>query len=91
MFDAETVHQWRMAMGIRTTVQIDDRLMERVRKIVPPRGLNQFVNEALAARADAIEREAIERDMMEGYIATREDRLELNRDWERLDGEGWPD
>ena len=78
-------------MGIRTTIQIDDLLMERVRKIVPPRGFNQFVNEALAARADAIEREALEREMMEGYIASREDRRDLNRDWEGIDGEGWPD
>ena len=78
-------------MGIRTTIQIDDLLMERVRKIVPPRGFNQFVNEALAARADAIEREALEREMMEGYIASREDRRDLNRDWKGIDGEGWPD
>jgi hypothetical protein len=78
------------AVGVRTTVQIDDLLMERVRKIVPPRGFNQFVNEALAARADTVEREALEREMMEGYIATREDRRELNREWEAIDGEGWP-
>jgi hypothetical protein len=77
-------------MGVRTTVQIDEVLMERVRRIVPPRGFNQFVNEALAARADAFERERLEREMMEGYIATREDRRELNRDWEVVDGEGWP-
>ena len=78
-------------MGVRTTVQIDERLMERVRRIVPPRGFNQFVNEALAARADEIERERIQHDMMEGYIATREDRRELNRDWGVIDGEGWPE
>jgi Arc/MetJ family transcription regulator len=77
-------------LGVRTTVQIDDELMARVRQIVPPRGFSQFVNEALAARADAIEREQLERDMMEGYIATRDDRAELNRDWEIVDGEDWP-
>jgi hypothetical protein len=77
-------------MGVRTTVQIDEMLMERVRRIVPPRGFNQFVNEALASRVDTLERERIEREMMEGYLATREDREELNRDWERVDGEGWP-
>ena len=77
-------------MGIRTTVQIDDALMARVRQIVPPRGFNQFVNEALAARADTIERERIEREMIEGYIASREDREEISRDWEVVDGEDWP-
>ena len=78
-------------MGVRTTIQIDDALMERVRRIVPPRGFNQFVNEALAARADAVERERLEREMMEGYIATREDRRALNLDWQIVDGEGWPE
>jgi hypothetical protein len=80
-----------VVVGVRTTIQVDDRLMERVRRIVPPRGFNQFVNEALAARADAIERESFEREMMEGYIASREERRELNRDWEVIDGEGWPE
>jgi hypothetical protein len=77
-------------MAVRTTVQIDEALMARVRQLVPSRGFNQFVNEALAARADAFEREQIERDMIEGYIATRDDREKLNRDWEIVDGEGWP-
>ena len=77
-------------MSVRTTVQIDDALMARVRRIVPPRGFNQFVNEALAARAEAIERDRLEREMIEGYIATREDREALNRDWEVIDGESWP-
>ncbi|MCC7371277.1 MAG: hypothetical protein IT306_22865 [Chloroflexi bacterium] len=77
-------------MSVRTTVQIDDALMARVRELVPPRGFNQFVNEALAARADAIERAHIEREMIEGYLATRDDRDALNADWEVVDTEGWP-
>ena len=77
-------------MGFRTTVQIDESLMARVRRIVPPRGFNQFVNEALAARADAVEQARLDRDMMEGYLATRDDRRELSRDWEVVDVEGWP-
>ena len=78
-------------MTIRTTVQIDDALMERARRLVPTRGFSQFVNEAVAARVDALEREQIEAAMREGYIATREDRLELSQDWEAVDNEGWPE
>jgi len=78
-------------MAVRTTIQIDDELMARVRQIVPPRGFNQFVNEALAARTEAIERERLEHEMAEGYLATRENREELNRDWQVVDGEGWPE
>lgn len=78
-------------MAVRTTVQIDDALMERVRRLVPSRGFSQFVNEALQARADLIEREQRERAMIEGYLATRDDREVLARDWEAVEGESWPD
>jgi hypothetical protein len=82
-------------MSVRMTLQIDEALMERVRRLAPRGGVSRFVNEALAARVDAIERasidrERIEREMVEGYIAQREDREQLNRDWETVDIEGWP-
>lgn len=77
-------------MSVRTTVQIDDALMGRVRKLVPPRGFSRFVNEALLARTDAIEREQLDRELIEGYIATRADREELAQDWQIVDGESWP-
>ncbi|MGE3908205.1 MAG: hypothetical protein AB7K36_02555 [Chloroflexota bacterium] len=77
-------------MAVRTTVQIDPALMRRVKQLVPPRGFNQFVNEALAARADAIERARLEREMIDGYLATHDDRTDLSQDWEQIDIEGWP-
>lgn len=77
-------------MAVRKTVRIDEALLARIRQLAPPRDFNQFVNETLAARLDAIERARIERGMIEGYIATREDREALNCDWEIVDGEGWP-
>ncbi len=46
---------------------------------------------ALAARVEQLERERIEAEMREGYIATRADREELNADWGAIDFEGWPD
>jgi len=78
-------------MAVRTTVQIDEMLMERARRLVPPRGFSQFVNEALEARVATLERERIEAAMREGYLATREDRRELSQDWEAIDDEGWPE
>lgn len=77
-------------MGVRTTVQIDDELMARVRRLVPPRGFSQFVNEALAGRAAGLERTRLEAELREGYLATRDDRRALAEDWEPVDREGWP-
>lgn len=32
----------------------------------------------------------IEAQMCEGYQATRQERAELNEEWQIVDGEGWP-
>lgn len=36
------------------------------------------------------ENEHLEHARIEGYIEAREDRQELNRDWQIVDGENWP-
>ncbi len=77
-------------MPVRTTVHLDENLVERVRRFVPPRRLNRFINAALSEKVEALERDEIERAMREGYLATRQDRAEINADWETLDTDGWP-
>jgi len=78
-------------MSTRTTIQIDERLLDRVRKVVPRRGLSRFISETLEEKVSQIERRKIEEAMKEGYLATRRDREELNADWQGVDGEKWPD
>ena len=77
-------------MTSRTTIYIDEALLSRVRQYVPTRGLSQLVNELLAAHIHQLEQAELEAQMREGYQATRQQRQELNRDWQALDGEGWP-
>ncbi|HWQ13814.1 MAG TPA: type II toxin-antitoxin system CcdA family antitoxin [Roseiflexaceae bacterium] len=77
-------------MTVRTTVYLDEELVERARRFVPPRGLSQLLNDLLAQRIAELERAELEAQMREGYIATREDRQALNDDWQAVDGEGWP-
>ena len=76
-------------MAVRTTVHLDDALLARARRFVPPRGLNRFINEALAEKLDALEREQVEGAMKEGYLATQGDRLELDANWHLVDVENW--
>ena len=65
--------------------------MARLRPLVGPRKLNRFINEVLAEKVEALERQRIEELMKEGYLATRKDREELNADWGVVDFEGWPE
>ena len=75
---------------MRTTIQVDEELAARVRRLAPRRGLNRFVNEAIAAKVAELERAELDRDMIEGYLATRAEREELNADWATVDLEAWP-
>ena len=77
-------------MAIKTTIQIDEALAARLREIVPPRGLNRFINQAVTEKVEALERTEIEKAMIEGYIASAHDRDQLNADWEVVDVEDWP-
>lgn len=77
-------------MTTRTTVYLDETLLERMRRFVSPRGLSSLVNELLDERVRQLEQAEIEAAMREGYLATRGERQALNADWQVLDGEGWP-
>jgi hypothetical protein len=75
----------------RTTVNLDEQVLTRLRDYVPERGLSRFINETLSEKVALLERERLEAAMKEGYLATRKDRSQLNADWEVVDGEGWPE
>jgi metal-responsive CopG/Arc/MetJ family transcriptional regulator len=78
-------------MSVRTTVHLEEQLAEKVRQMVPSRGVNRFINEAVAEKVAAIERKKIEDEMREGYIARRDEDLEIAEDWEAVDLENWPE
>jgi hypothetical protein len=76
---------------MRTTIYLDEGLLTRLRQLVPPRGLNRFISQAVEEKVEALERQRIEEMMKEGYLATREDREDLNQDWAVVDTESWPE
>jgi Arc/MetJ family transcription regulator len=69
-------------MPVRTTVHLDEALLERARRRISPHGLSRLINEALAEKIAALERQEIEAAMKEGYLATQADRAALNEDWQ---------
>jgi hypothetical protein len=73
-------------MPTRMTIYLDESLVARAWRFVPVRGLSQLINDLLAERPAQLEQAEIEAQMREGYIATRQERRELNADWQVLDG-----
>ena len=77
-------------MTIRTTIYLDERLLERVQRFVAPCDLSRLVSELLDERVRQLEQVEIETAMRNGYLATNNERRDLNADWQIVDGEGWP-
>lgn len=78
-------------MSVRTTIHLDGELAAKLRTLVEPRGMNRFINEAVAERVASIERQQLEDDLREGYIANAARDAEIAADWEVVDLEGWPE
>jgi hypothetical protein len=76
---------------IRTTIYIHDELDRRMRRIVPSRGLNRFINEAVEEKVTLIERQAIHEAMREGYLASGDEQREIDEDWDATTSEDWPE
>lgn len=57
----------------RTTIYLDENLRARLQHVVPARGLNRFINDAVAEKVAALEHEQVARAMKEGYLATAAD------------------
>jgi hypothetical protein len=77
-------------MTTRLTVQLDPELVQRVRPYAGPRGLNRFINDAVAEKLAALERARLNEEMKEGYLAEAREQDDLIEDWNGLDVEGWP-
>ena len=49
-----------IAMVVRTTIHLDEKLLDRVRRVLPQRGLSLFVYEAVVEKMSVLERQQIE-------------------------------
>jgi hypothetical protein len=81
----------RAPMTVRTIIHLDERMLERPGPFVGRRELSRCINEAMAEKLLALERQQLEADLREGYLATREDRVQLNAEWSVVDAKSWPE
>jgi len=73
---------------MRTTVIIPDDVVEQVRKHTGEGSLSRFVRESVKYRLEALEREAVVREMEAGYGAEAE-QPSLDPEWSDLETDGW--
>jgi len=77
-------------MSIRTTIHLQEEVYEKLQQLAKSRKRSHFINQVLAEKLQQLEEQEIFDLMKEGYLATRKERACLNRDWQTVDIEGWP-
>ena len=78
-------------MSIHTIIDLDEELYFKLKQLIAPCGMSQFINETLWEKIQQLEKRDIETAMKEGYLATKKDRATLNQEWQSVDTEGWPE
>ncbi|TET45231.1 hypothetical protein E3J59_04090 [Candidatus Aerophobetes bacterium] len=62
---------------------------EVVREIKDLPNKSRFIAEALKEKLERIEREKLDRLLVEGYKATKEEDKRIDKEWEKITLEGW--
>ncbi len=60
------------------------------REVILLRCLSALINDLLTGRVRQWKQTELDARLREGYLATRDERTELNADWQAIDGEDWP-
>lgn len=76
---------------MRTTIDLDENVNRRLRRRVSQRGLNRFINEAVAEKVQSLEREELQVALKEGYIARAAETDSLDEEWQTASLENWPE
>ena len=77
-------------MRRRIVLSVDESLIQRAEQRLAPGQLSDLINALLSEWLIKQEGAEIEAQMREGYLAVREERQELNKEWQAIDVVGWP-
>ncbi|MBA7473771.1 hypothetical protein ES707_09115 [subsurface metagenome] len=70
----------------RLNITLPEEINEQI-KSLPNK--SRFIAEALKEKLERIEREKLDRLLVEGYKATKEEDKRIDREWEKITLEGW--
>ena len=74
---------------VRMNITIPEDLARRLDDLVGLRGKSRFIAQTLKERIKKIEQEELHKRLEEGYRARKEEGLDIAKDFEPIDIEGW--
>lgn len=70
----------------RLNITLPDEVIQEI-KDLPNK--SRFIAEALKEKLERVEREKLDRLLIEGYKATKEEDKRIDKEWEKITLEGW--
>ena len=70
----------------RLNITLPEEIAQEIKYIPNKSG---FISEAVKEKLDRINKEKLDKLLIEGYKATRKEDKEINQEWEKITLEGW--
>ena len=70
----------------RLNITLPEEINEQIKNLP---NKSRFIAEALKEKLERIEREKLDRLLVEGYKATKEEDKGIDKEWEKITLEGW--
>ena len=74
---------------LKVNFTIPEDIVAALKVRVGKRRRSAFVATAVREKLNHLEQEQLRQALIEGYLARREEDVEINREWERATLEGW--
>lgn len=75
----------------RLNIVLPDDLVKEIDQVAGRRKRSEFIAESVKLRIHDLEQDRLQREMAEGYRATRQEDGELTKEFQAADVEGWDD
>jgi metal-responsive CopG/Arc/MetJ family transcriptional regulator len=77
--------------SVRLNITLPADLAKELKHITASRKQSKFVAEAVEQKINQLKQKQMENDLAEGYKATSKEGIEITKDFDSVDLEGWDD
>lgn len=74
---------------VRLNITLPKEVAESLNRMTEPRKRSRFIATAIVERIERRQKEKLEKDLEEGYLATRREAFAISKEFETADLEGW--
>ena len=74
---------------VRLNITLPKDLVASLNKIAGPRQRNRFIEDTLIERMESLKKKELEKKLVEGYKMTAKEGIEITKEFETADLEGW--